>query len=96
MILAVVIDGEGRPVCTERLAGNTSDSTALLPVMDCLCGYSTIGRGVFVVTDRGIISAATIAALKKRGLECILGTRDHCDVRVSEIVLESDYHSRRF
>ena len=57
---------------------------------------STIGRRVFVVTDRGMISAATIAALKKRGLECILSTRDHCDVRVCEIVLESDYHSRRF
>ena len=31
MILAVFIDGEGRPVCTEMLAGNTSDSTVLLP-----------------------------------------------------------------
>ena len=36
MILAVVIDGEGRPVCTEMLAGNTSDSTVLLPVVDRL------------------------------------------------------------
>ena len=36
MILAVVIDGEGRPVCTEILAGNTSESTVLLPIMDHL------------------------------------------------------------
>jgi hypothetical protein len=24
MVLAVVIDGEGRPICTEMLAGNTA------------------------------------------------------------------------
>jgi hypothetical protein len=27
MILAVIIDGEGRPICTEMLPGNTADAT---------------------------------------------------------------------
>lgn len=34
MILAVVIDGEGRPICTEMLPGNTADAIVLLPVVD--------------------------------------------------------------
>ena len=89
MVLAVVIDGEGRPVCTEMLAGNTSDSTVLLPVVDRLRGRFAIGR-VCVVADRGMISAATIAALEKRGLEYILGTRERGDVRVRRIVLENE------
>ena len=89
MILAVVIDGEGRPVCTEMLAGNTSDSTVLLPVVDRLRTRFAIGR-VCVVADRGMISAATIAALEERGLEYILGTRERRDVRVRQIVLENE------
>ena len=89
MVLAVVIDGEGRPVCTEMLAGNTSDSTVLLPVVDRLRSRFAIGR-VCVVADRGMISAATIAALEERGLEYILGTRERGDVRVRRIVLESE------
>ena len=89
MVLAVVIDGEGRPVCTEMLAGNTSDSTVLLPVVDRLRGRFAIGR-VCVVADRGMISAATVAALEERGLEYILGTRERGDVRVRQIVLENE------
>ena len=89
MVLAVVIDGEGRPVCTEMLAGNTSDSTVLLPVVDRLRSRFAIGRVCFVA-DRGMISAATIAALEERGLEYILGTRERSDVRVRQIVLENE------
>ena len=36
MIVAVVIDGQGRPICTEMLPGNTADATVLLPVVDRL------------------------------------------------------------
>ena len=68
MVLAVVLDGEGRPVCTEMLPGNTADMTVLLPIVDCLRSRFGIGR-LCVVADRGMISAATIAALEKRGLD---------------------------
>ena len=74
MVLAVVIDGEGRPICTEMLAGNTADVTLLLPVIDRLRERFAVGR-VCVVADRGMIAKATIAALEERGLEYILGTR---------------------
>src|SRR5215831_7944541 len=36
MILAVVIDGEGRPVCSEMWPGDTADVTSLIPVVDRL------------------------------------------------------------
>ena len=64
MVLAVVLDGEGRPVCTEMLAGNSADMTVLPPVVDRLRKRFGIGR-ICVVADRGMISAATIAALEE-------------------------------
>lgn len=36
MILAVLIDGDGRPVCSEMLPGNTAVETTLIPVIDRL------------------------------------------------------------
>ena len=86
MVLAVVLDGEGRPVCTEMLPGNTADSTVLLPIVDRLRSRFGIGR-VCVVADRGMISAATIAALEERGLDYILGARERRTTVVREVVL---------
>jgi Transposase DDE domain len=89
MILAVVIDGQGRPICTEMLPGNTADATVLLPVVDRLRARFYIGR-VCVVADRGMISAATIAALEERKLEYILGARERSSAVVRRLVLEDE------
>ena len=89
MILAIVIDGEGRPVCTEMLPGNTADTTVLLPIVDRLRARFEIGR-VCVVADRGMISAATIAALEERGLEYILGARERGTAVIREMVLRDE------
>jgi transposase len=86
MILAVVIDGDGRPVCSEMWPGNTADVTTLLPVVDRLRQRFAIGR-VCVVADRGMVSAETIAALEARGLLYILGARERTDKLVREVVL---------
>jgi hypothetical protein len=86
MILAVVIDGEGRPVCSEMWPGNTADVTTLIPVVDRLRRRFAIGR-VCVVADRGLISAETIAALEARELLYILGARERTDKLVREVVL---------
>ena len=83
------LDGEGRPVCTEMLAGNTAVMTVLLPVVDRLRARFGIGR-VCVVADRGMISAATIAALEERGLEYILGARERDTAVIREIVLKNE------
>lgn len=89
MILAVVIDGEGRPICTEMLPGNTADTTVLLPVIDRLRERFHIGR-VCVVADRGMISAATIAALEERKLEYILGARERSSAVIRRLVLDDE------
>src|ERR671920_1607240 len=63
MILGVVVDAEGTPVCSEMWPGNTADVSVLLPVIDRLRSRFAVGR-VCVVADRGMISAPTVAALE--------------------------------
>jgi Transposase DDE domain len=86
MIVGVVIDAAGRPVCSEMWPGNTADVSVLIPVIDRLRGRFGIGR-VCVVADRGMISAPTIAALEERGLEYVLGARERMDSLVRTVVL---------
>ena len=86
MILAVLIDGDGRPVCSEMWPGNTADVTTLIPVIDRLRQRFAIGR-ICVVADRGMISAETAAALEERRLLYLLGTRERSDKVVRELVL---------
>jgi transposase len=87
MILAVVIDGDGRPVCSEMWPGNTADVTPLIPVVDRLRRRFAITR-VCVVADRGLISAETLAELEARRLLYILGVRERPDKVVRELVLD--------
>lgn len=87
MILAAVIDNDGRPICSEIMPGNTADVRVLLPIVDRLRSRFGIGR-VCVVADRGMISAATIKALEERQLDYILGARERSDKLVRETVLD--------
>src|SRR5512145_416544 len=86
MILAVLIDGDGRPVCSEMWPGNTADVTTLVPVIDRLRRRFAIAR-VCVVADRGLISSETLAELEARRLLYILGTRERTDRGVRDVVL---------
>ena len=87
MILAVVIDGDGRPICSELWPGNTADVTTLVPVINRLRSRFAIAR-VCVVADRGLISAETLAELEARRLLYILGVRERTDKLVRELVLD--------
>jgi len=89
MIVAVVMDQRGRPLCCEMWPGNTTDVTVLIPVVDRLGQRFGITR-VCVVADRGMISAETIAALEARGLEYILGVRERTTKEVRTLVLGDD------
>ena len=86
MILALVVDAEGRPICTEMVPGNTADVTVLLPVVERLRKRFGITRAC-VIADRGMISADTIAALEKQGMEYILGARERSTSAIRDIVL---------
>jgi hypothetical protein len=87
MILALVVDAQGRPICTEMVPGNTADVKVLLPVVARLRERFGITRAC-VVADRGMISAETIAALEKLGMEYILGARERTSLLVREVVLK--------
>src|SRR5215217_3082273 len=89
LILCVVIDAEGRPICTEIMPGNTADVRILLPTIDRLRHRFAVGR-VCIVADRGMISAATIEGLEQRGLEYILGARERTDRLVRQVVLADE------
>ena len=88
MILAAIIDNDGRPICSEMMPGNTADVSILMPIVDRLRSRFGIGR-VCVVADRGMISAATIKALEERQLDYILGARERSDKLVRETVLDN-------
>jgi hypothetical protein len=87
MIVAVVMDQRGRPLCCEMWPGNTTDVTALIPVVDRLGKRFGITR-VCVVADRGMIAAKTITALEERGLEYLLGVRERSTKEVRTLVLD--------
>ena len=74
VVIAVIIDRQGRPICSETWPGNAADVAALLPVVDRLRGRFAIHR-VCVVADRGMISTETVAELEARRLLYILGVR---------------------
>jgi len=88
MVVGAVLDGQGRPICCALWPGNTTDVTALLPVVDRLRSRFGIRR-VCVVADRGMISRETIEALEQpgRGWQYILGARMRSQAEVNEDVL---------
>jgi hypothetical protein len=87
MIVGLVMDQDGRPLCCELWPGNTADVTTLLPVVDRLRTRFGVGH-LCVVADRGMISAQTIAALEKRKLEYILGVRERSSAEVRRTVID--------
>jgi len=88
MVVAAVLDNEGRPLCCELWPGNTADVTTLIPVVDRLRSRFGIGR-VCIVADRGMISRETIQELESPGRrwQYILGARMRNQKEVREQVL---------
>lgn len=86
MVVGLVLDGDGRPICCEMWPGNTTDVKTLLPLVGRLRGRFGIER-TCVVADRGMISKATIAKLEEEGIEYILGARLRKQKEVRDEVL---------
>ncbi len=63
--------------------------TALLPVVERLRSRFGVERAC-VVADRGMIGAATIAALEARKIDYMLGARERSSKEVRETVLHDD------
>ena len=89
VVLGIVLDERDRPIASFLWPGNTADVTTLLPVVERLRQRFGVGR-ICVVADRGMISAATIAAFEAQGIDYILGVRERSSKEVRETVLEDD------
>lgn len=74
MVVGMILDNQGNPVCSEMWPGNTADVASLIPVATRLKERFGIGR-ICIVADRGMISEETIAALEAMEWEYILGVR---------------------
>lgn len=86
MVVGVVIDDQGRPICCEMWPGNTADVKTLIPLAERLKKRFHIGR-FCIVADRGMLSAFTVKELNKKNLLYILGTRMRKENRIKHDIL---------
>lgn len=86
MIVGVVVDNLGKPICCELWPGNTADVKTLIPITKRLRIRFGIER-VCVVADRGMISKETIKELQKKGVPYILGVRMRRQKEIKEEVM---------
>ncbi len=93
MIVGVILDNNGNPVCCEMWPGNTADVKSLIPVVERIRSRFPIGR-FCVVSDRGMISDATLAWLDKEHIPYILGARMRRVKEIKEKVLSADGNYR--
>ena len=74
MVVGIVLDQLGNPICSELWPGNATDVKSLVPIVDRLKRRFGI-ESVCIVADQGMISAATLAELETRKWQYILGVR---------------------
>ena len=92
MVVGVVLDQGGNPLCCEIWPGSTADVQGLIPVTDRI--RERFGVGQFcVVADRGMISSETLEELGQRKISYIVGSRMR---RVKEIREEVLSRAGRF
>ena len=84
MVVGVVLDNEGRPICSEMLPGNVADVKSLVPIVERLRRGFCV-ENVCIVADRGMISKETIKEIESRKWKYILGVRMR---RVKEVKKE--------
>ena len=86
MVVGVVLDNEGNPVCCEMWPGNTADVKSLIPVIERIRRRFQI-KQFCIVSDRGMISKETLAHLEKENIPYILGARMRVVKEIKEEVL---------
>jgi transposase len=88
MIVGVVLDDNGMPLCCEMWPGNTADVETLMPVVERIRKRFQVSR-FCIVADRGMISQDTLTKLEnpKSKVPYILGTRMRNVKEIKEEVL---------
>jgi hypothetical protein len=85
MVVGMVLERNGNPVCSELWPGNTADVKSLVPIVERLKSRFGI-RSVCIVADRGMISAETLAEVEKREWKYILGVRMRSSTEAKAVV----------
>jgi transposase len=86
MVVGVVINDAGRPICCEMWPGNTTDVTTIVSVSKRMRQRFNIKR-FCIVADRGMISAENLKYLEQNEIPYIVGTRMRKDKEVQQQVL---------
>jgi transposase len=90
LILAVIVNVEGFPLSYETFDGNRADVTTLETVMRMVERKYGQARRVWVF-DRGIVSDANLAAVRRRGGQYLVGTRRTALRHVERALLEGPW-----
>lgn len=88
MVVGVVLDNRGTPICCEMWPGNTTDVKTLIPIVERIRKRFPVGR-FCIVADRGMISNETITALESPEvkIDYILGAKMRKVKEVNQEVL---------
>jgi len=88
MVVGVVLDDNGRPLCCEMWPGNTTDVKTLVPVVERIRDRFNVSK-FCVVADRGMISKETLQEFEnpENKVRYILGTRMRNVLEVKRDVL---------
>jgi transposase len=88
MVVGVVLDNRGVPICSEMWPGNTTDVKTLIPIVERIRKRFPVGRSC-VVADRGMISREILQALEnpEAKMDYILGARMRRVKEVNQEVL---------
>jgi transposase len=90
MIVGVVMDSYGNPICCEMLPGNTADIKTLLPVIIKIKQRFAV-NSFCIVADRGMISKEIIKTLESHSftIEYILGCRMRKEKKIKEEIMKN-------
>lgn len=86
MVVGIILEQSGNPLCSEMWSGNTTDVKTLIPVATRLKTRFGIQR-ICIVADRGMISEESKSQITALGWQYILGVRMRRQKVVKEEVL---------
>lgn len=86
IVVGVVMDQEGNPVCSEMWPGNASDVKSLVPIVERLKARFPVGEAC-IVADRGMISGGTVREIQERHWKYILEVRMRSSKEAREEVM---------
>ena len=90
VVIALIVNGEGFPLSYETLDGDRSDVTTLEVLMRMVERKYGKARRVWVF-DRGVVSEANLAALRRRGGQYLVGTPRSKLKEFEQALLEGDW-----